>query len=104
MKLQNVNLKKALCVLLCSLTTASIIPAWAENAAAAPQEDAKEVYKLADNIQDGVILHCFSWKYSDVRDALPEIAAAGFTSVQVSPIQIPASSAYPWYIVYQPRD
>ena len=28
-------------------------------------------YKLADNIQDGVILHCFNWKYNDIQILLP---------------------------------
>ena len=39
-------------------------------------------YGLADSIQDGVILHCFNWKYSDIEAELPAIAEAGFTSVQ----------------------
>ena len=39
-------------------------------------------YELADNIQDGVILHCFNWKYNDIKAELKNIAAAGFTSIQ----------------------
>ena len=44
-------------------------------------------YGLASNIQDGVILHCFDWKYNDIKAELPNIAAAGFTSIQTSPAQ-----------------
>ena len=36
-------------------------------------------YKLKDNIQDGVILHCFDWTYNDIKAELPKIAKAGFT-------------------------
>lgn len=59
-------------------------------------------YGLADNIQDGVILHCFDWKYSDIEAELPNIAAAGFTSVQTSPAQANNNSGT-WYWLYQPR-
>lgn len=38
--------------------------------------------QLAENIQDGVILHCFDWTYQQIIDELPNIAAAGFSSVQ----------------------
>lgn len=44
-------------------------------------------YGLKDNIQDGVILHCFDWTYNDIKAELPNIAKAGFTSVQTSPAQ-----------------
>ena len=58
-------------------------------------------YGLADNIQDGTILHCFDWKYSDITKELSHIAAAGFTAVQTSPAQ-PSESTGPWYWLYQP--
>lgn len=57
-------------------------------------------YNLANNIQDGVILHCFNWKYSQIKDELPNIASAGFTAVQTSPAQ-PAGTGS-WYWSYQP--
>ena len=44
-------------------------------------------YGLQDNIADGTILHCFDWTYQQIIDELPNIAAAGFTSVQTSPAQ-----------------
>ena len=31
-------------------------------------------YGLMDNIQDGTILHCFDWKYSDIEAELENIA------------------------------
>ena len=33
-------------------------------------------YGLADNIQDGAILHCFDWKYNDIKAELQNIAEA----------------------------
>lgn len=58
-------------------------------------------YGLASDIQDGVILHCFNWKYNDIKAELASIAAAGFTSVQTSPVQVGVSSGV-WYWLYQP--
>ena len=58
-------------------------------------------YGLASEIQDGVILHCFNWKYNDIKDELPNIAEAGFTSVQTSPAQVGVNSGV-WYWLYQP--
>lgn len=59
-------------------------------------------YGLADNIQDGVILHCFDWKYTDITAELPNIAKAGFTAVQTSPAQANNNHGT-WYWLYQPR-
>ncbi len=39
-------------------------------------------YGLKDNIQDGVILHCFDWTLADIQEEIPNIAKAGFTAVQ----------------------
>ena len=58
-------------------------------------------YGLLDSIQDGAILHCFDWKYNDIKDELPNIAAAGFTSVQTSPAQRAGGEV--WYMLYQPQ-
>ena len=59
-------------------------------------------YGLADNIQDGVILHCFDWKYNDIKAELKNIAEAGFTAVQTSPAQRDDSYGV-WYMLYQPQ-
>lgn len=74
-------------------------------------------YGLASNCQDGVILHCFNWSFDNIREYLPEIAAAGYTSVQTSPAQQPKdymagnsgigtpggqSGSGQWWKLYQP--
>jgi len=67
--------------------------AWADNS-----------YGLKDNIQDGVILHCFDWKLNDIKSEIPTIAKAGFTAVQTSPIHQKEGYGSVWYMAYQPYD
>lgn len=40
------------------------------------------VFGLPDNIEDGAILHAWSWSFNTIYDAIPDIAAAGYTAVQ----------------------
>ena len=90
--------KKVISLALCAAVTASafaVIGLTSSNSVSAAD------YGLADNIQDGTILHCFDWKYSDIKAELPAIAQAGFTSIQTSPVQ-PAAGKGPWYWLYQP--
>lgn len=61
-------------------------------------------YGLPKDIQKGNILHCFNWKLSMVKSELPDIAAAGFGAVQVSPLQRNVSAGTIWYDVYRPYD
>lgn len=61
-------------------------------------------YGLATDIKDGNILHCFDWTYQQIIDELPNIAEAGFTSVQTSPAQpANASMGDAWFQLYQPN-
>lgn len=62
-------------------------------------------------IQGGAILHCFCWSFDQIRQNLAQIAAAGYTAVQTSPVQPPTdySSNYTntsgqWWKLYQPLD
>ena len=93
-------------------TYQSVIKAGTSKAIEKTEEDVREVvseaeevdagdYGLCDDIQDGTILHCFDWKYSDIKAELPNIAAAGFTSVQTSPAQ--KGDGQIWYWLYQPQ-
>ena len=104
--------KRTMCALLAAsmLTTAAISTQSAASAAEIQAEtsdapisaEVSKDYGLADNIQDGVILHCFCWKYNDIKAMLPEIAEAGFTSIQTSPAQRDSSFGV-WYMMYQPQ-
>ncbi len=62
-------------------------------------------------VEGGAILHCFDWSYKEIIDHLDEIAAAGYTAVQTSPVQ-PAKDYNAswndtrgnWWKLYQPLD
>ena len=79
-------------VMAVSLTTVSIVTNGAETVD----------YGLADKCEDGNILQCFNWTLAQIKAELPNIASAGFTSVQTSPLQ--AHNGYnQWYWLYQPN-
>ena len=46
-------------------------------------------FEQPDNVQEGVILHCWNWSYNNIKKYLPHIAAAGYTAVQTSPVTQP---------------
>ena len=71
----------------------------------ASQVNAQNSYGIPSGIQEGNILHCFNWPMNEVKNALPEIAAAGFGSVQLSPLQRPdIKVGYAWHDLYRPYD
>lgn len=64
-----------------------------------------------DTVQGSAILHCFCWSYNTIKQKLPEIAAAGYTAVQTSPVQPPkdydasnTNTKDNWWKLYQPLD
>ncbi len=98
--------KKALSIALALSMMTSCVSLGSVAASAASVSDdavaAASDYNLPSRIQDGNILHCFDWKYNDIKAELGNIAAAGFTAVQTSPAQNPKESGQ-WYWLYQPR-
>lgn len=44
-------------------------------------------YGLADKTSEGAILHCWNWSYNNIKEHMQEIAQAGFSAVQTSPVQ-----------------
>ncbi len=65
------------------------------------------------SIEDGAILHAFSWDFDTIRKSLPMIAASGFNAVQTSPINevlagedggMDLYGEGKWYYHYQPTD
>lgn len=80
---------------------------------------ATETVQAASKIQDGVILQAWCWSFNTIKDNMKEIANAGYTSVQTSPIQECVVGDYggmaledkgtaknkgKWYYVYQPTN
>ncbi|MBR1691909.1 MAG: starch-binding protein, partial [Lachnospiraceae bacterium] len=61
------------------------------------------------NDYTGVMLHAWDWSFNQIKEEMPDIAAAGYTAVQTSPIQpnkdgsdVPNTGA--WWKFYQPTD
>lgn len=69
-----------------------------------------DINSLASNVQDGVILHAWNWSYENIENNLEDIARAGYSAIQVSPVQQPKdyNESYPkgwaeqWWKFYQP--
>ena len=76
----------------------------------AESEQTYETY-AQETIGGSAILHCWNWSYNDIKDNLAEIAAAGYTAVQTSPVQPPKDYGATWlnitdnwWKLYQPLD
>ena len=68
---------------------------------------------LTANIKDGTILHCFCWDFKTIENSLEDIAAAGFSTIQTSPINeclvgenggLQLYGDGKWYYHFQPTD
>jgi len=66
-----------------------------------------------ESVHDGAILHAFCWNFNTIKENMADIAAAGYTAVQTSPINDclstePGLTLYSdsgkWYYHYQPTD
>ncbi|MEE3333541.1 MAG: alpha-amylase family glycosyl hydrolase [Ruminococcus sp.] len=73
------------------------------------EEETVTDYGLLDTPSGGAILHCFNWSYNNIKAKLKDIAEAGYTSVQTSPVQRPKdyNSGWTdldgqWWKMYQP--
>ena len=75
-------------------------------------EPASEV-KTANKVEDGTILQAFCWDFNTIKESMPDIAAAGFSAVQTSPINeclegedggMELYGNGKWYYHYQPTD
>lgn len=73
-------------------------------------EAARKKYGLAKEMRNGATLHAFMWSFKTIQEHLPEIAEAGYTSIQTEPIveikdnrELGQGRWYlNWYYVYQP--
>ncbi len=78
------------------------------NAAETSKAKTGQPVSLQDNVEDGVILHALCWSYADIEKNIPAIAAAGYSAVQVSPVQQPkdystsTNVSGQWWKFYQP--
>ncbi len=68
---------------------------------------------LSETVEGGAILHCWCWSFNTIRENLPEIAAAGFSAIQTSPVcevnnggdgSLTINGGDNWWWHYQPTD
>ncbi|MDD5796768.1 MAG: alpha-amylase family glycosyl hydrolase, partial [Oscillospiraceae bacterium] len=93
---------------LCMLMSCVAVSNFAVSAKDVSEEEVASSAALQSNVQDGVILHAFNWSYNTIKENLPAIAAAGYSTVQTSPVQQPKDYgdwykvADQWPKLYQP--
>ena len=92
-----------------TLLTSSMAFSFSANAAQVDEASAvASEPNLQSNPADGVILHAFNWSYDAIKQNLPQIAAAGYSTVQTSPVTQPkdygmsSDVAMQWPKLYQP--
>ncbi|WP_022766071.1 starch-binding protein [Butyrivibrio sp. XPD2006] len=83
------------------------------NLASRDHRDSDNASVNRDNIHDGAILQAFCWSFNTIADNMADIADAGYTAVQTSPINEcldtnPGRNLHGpdgmWYYHYQPTD
>lgn len=85
-----------------------------ESATESKTENGSGDAKKADGtVAEGAILQVFSWDFNTIKESMPDIAAAGFTAVQTSPVNtclegegggMELYGDGKWYYHYQPTD
>ena len=101
---------KLLSAALAAVITLSCCTASVASFSAAQTDDTAGSSQYAqDSISGAAVLHCFNWSYNEIKKNLPQIAEAGYTAVQTSPVQQPKDykSSYTemsgqWWKLYQP--
>lgn len=88
-----------------------IFSVFTTSAIAQIDQTAREQYGLTENMQDGAILHAWSWSFNTIKNNMQTIAEAGYTSIQTSPINKcvvgnGGNLAFDnqWYYHYQPTN
>lgn len=96
--------KKMTCLILilCMIVSCVMSVGFSASAQSVDTASTGTDYGLAKTCEDGNILHCFDWTLSQIKEELPNIAEAGFTSVQTSPLQTHDGRTQ-WYWLYQPN-
>ncbi len=99
---------------LISVILAFIMLAGVFSCAAVTSSAADNTNNLLENIEGSLILHCWCWNFNTIKDNLEDIAAAGYSAIQTSPInevyegqggglKIDGDDADgKWYFHYQP--
>ena len=72
-----------------------------------------DIYGLTDTVDEGVILQAWCWSFNTIKENMADIAYAGFSSIQTSPINacveggnggMQLNGEGKWWYHYQPTD
>ncbi|MDE7431987.1 MAG: starch-binding protein [Lachnospiraceae bacterium] len=109
----NMKIKKVFSMFLallmvCSVVWTNFTPATAEAATPTRAASSTSQYGLQDNVQDGLILHCWDWSFNNIAEQMETIAKSGYSAIQTSPIQeakerTKGVSNFNWWVFYQPK-
>ena len=88
----NMKIKKVFSMFLallmvCSVVWTNFTPTTAEAATPTRAASSTSQYGLQDNVQDGLILHCWDWSFNNIAEQMETIAKSGYSAIQTSPIQ-----------------
>ena len=95
-----------------SATSSGTRDSYTDTVGNATFEAARQKYGLAKDMKDGATLHAFEWSFKTIEENIPDIAKAGYTSIQTEPIvkikdnrKLGTGNWYlNWYYIYQPTD
>lgn len=96
-----------------TILTSSLVGCNTESGVVKKPIPTDNLYGLREEISDGAILHCFSWSFKTIEESLEDIAMAGYSAVQTSPINACYDGGNAgkdlfgegkWYYHYQPTD
>lgn len=94
--------------IIASLLVFTVISTCSSSTIIAKAEDTSARGIFTTEEKQGVILHAWNWSFNTIKNNLDSIKAAGYTDVQVSPIQTNKDkngnykTSDKWWILYQP--
>lgn len=78
-----------------------------------PRPQMENPYGLTEHLEEGAILHAWCWSFQSITESMEDIAWAGFSAIQTSPINaclvganggMQLNGEGKWYYHYQPTD
>lgn len=106
-----INVKRGLSLFLSIIMVFSCFIILGQNNNIKAKAETTYDYGLTEKIKDGAILHAWCWSFNTIKDNLEDIARAGYSSVQTSPINevykgenggLDINGHGKWYYHYQP--
>lgn len=104
----NKKLRRLFSVLLAVMMIATVVPANLVLHSVPAEAATTNQYGLMDDVQDGVILHCWDWSFNNIKAQMETIAKSGYSAIQTSPIQEAKEPTKGvgnknWWVFYQPK-